>query len=70
VKRLGCGRVIPRGRYQAARAVSELRHLLGDPAYAARADTLAEGIRRESGLTQACDALEEQAASPFTAIPK
>ena len=70
VKRLGCGRVIPRGRYQAARAVSELRHLLGDPAYAARADTLAEGIRRESGLTQACEALEEQAASPFTAIPK
>jgi len=70
VKRLGCGRVIPRARYQPTRAVSELRHLLGNPEYAARAGTLAEAIRREGGLTPACNALEEQAASPFTATPK
>jgi rhamnosyltransferase subunit B len=69
VKRLGCGRVIPRARYQATRAVNELRHLLGNPAYAARAHALADSIRREGGLAPACDALEEQAVGPFTAIP-
>src|SRR5580765_3772156 len=58
VARLGCGRVLPRPRYTAATAITELQALLNDRRYAERAAEVGEIVRQENGTTVAVDALE------------
>jgi UDP:flavonoid glycosyltransferase YjiC (YdhE family) len=59
--RLGIARTIERPQYRADRAAAELERLLHDPAYAARAEAVATGVRRERGASIAADALERLA---------
>jgi rhamnosyltransferase subunit B len=59
--RLGVARVIPRSKYQPRRVLKELRRLLDDPSYRARARILGAQVRAEDGLARACDALEKHA---------
>src|SRR4029077_16051972 len=49
VARRGCGRVLPRPRYNAETAIQELRRLLDDPSYAAAAAQVSEIVRAEQG---------------------
>lgn len=58
VVRLGCGRTIPRPRYTVATAITELRALLNDQSYAARAAEIGEVVRQENGASVAADAIE------------
>jgi rhamnosyltransferase subunit B len=58
VTRLGIARTISRRRYNPARAVAELRHLLDRPAYSHRASEVGGQVRKEDGVRTACDALE------------
>ena len=58
VRRLGIARTIPRSRYNADRAAQELAILLTTPSYADQARKVGEGIRQETGVQTACDALE------------
>jgi rhamnosyltransferase subunit B len=66
VVRLGIARKISRHRYNPARAATELRHLLDNPAYSQRASQVGEQLQREDGVRAACDALDRllQAAQP------
>jgi UDP:flavonoid glycosyltransferase YjiC (YdhE family) len=57
--RLGCGRVLARGEYKAARAAKELRAILGDESYKTRAAEVGRRVRAENGTVAACDAIEE-----------
>jgi len=64
--RLGVARTIPAQRYSARRAERELRYVLDDPAYVARAQAVGAQVREENGAARACKAIEEvlrQAAS-------
>jgi UDP:flavonoid glycosyltransferase YjiC (YdhE family) len=56
--RLGVARTIPPAKYRAPRVAAELRELLDNPAYAARAQSVAAEICKEDGAKAACDALE------------
>lgn len=58
LERLGTSRTIPRSRYTAARAVTELRELLGNPKYTRKAEEAGRIVRAEDGVTAACDAIE------------
>ncbi|HZI20234.1 MAG TPA: nucleotide disphospho-sugar-binding domain-containing protein [Pyrinomonadaceae bacterium] len=58
VARGGCGRVLPRRRYDARRAERELRALLGDESYARRAARAGRVVRDEDGAVAAVDAIE------------
>ena len=58
VARLGCGRVLPRPRYNAKSAVTELQALLDDARYAERAAEVAEVVGQENGARAAADAIE------------
>jgi rhamnosyltransferase subunit B len=58
LRRLGVARTIPGHRYSAARAITELRHLLDDPSYSRRASEVGQQVSREDGVRVACDALE------------
>jgi UDP:flavonoid glycosyltransferase YjiC (YdhE family) len=62
-QRLGVSRTIPREKYTAGRAASELHTLLRDPItaprYAAAAKEAAVQIEKENGTLTACDALED-----------
>ncbi|HWN40570.1 MAG TPA: glycosyltransferase, partial [Thermoanaerobaculia bacterium] len=58
LERLGTSRTIPRNRYTAARAVTELRELLGNPNYARKAAEAGRIVQAEDGVTAACDAIE------------
>jgi rhamnosyltransferase subunit B len=60
VERLGASRTIPRSQYTAARVVRELRELLNNPKYAAKAAEIGKIIRSENGVSVACDAIEQQ----------
>lgn len=62
VVRLGVARQIPRGRYCAARAAREVRKLLEDPRYAAKAAEAGRRIQAEDGVSAACDAIEQRLA--------
>lgn len=64
--RMGASRTIARHDYSAARVTRELRSLLSDPRYAARAKTISKQIRAEDGLKRACDALERHATGDFS----
>ncbi len=56
--RLGIARTIDRNRYEPRRIAAELRLLLEDPAYSQRAAEIATKVRKEDGVTVACNALE------------
>ena len=58
LQRLGVARAIPRKHYTARRAYSELKPLLTDPAYAAKAAGAARRIAAENGVQSACNAIE------------
>jgi rhamnosyltransferase subunit B len=63
LERTGSSRTIKRRDYSAERAESELRTLLGDPRYTARARAIGAQIGRQDGIANACDALERMAAA-------
>jgi UDP:flavonoid glycosyltransferase YjiC (YdhE family) len=56
--RRGLARALPRSAYTPARVAAELGRLLGDPAYARRAQAVREKILQDDGVRVACDALE------------
>lgn len=56
--RLGVARTLYPSRYRAPRVAVELRALLDDPGYAARAAAVGARVRAEDGVAAACDALE------------
>jgi len=60
VERLGTSRTIPRKQYSAVRVANELRELLDNPKYAAKAAEIARIIQVENGVGVACDAIEKQ----------
>lgn len=59
VARLGCGRVLPRHKYNAASATQELRAILSDESYKTRAAEIGRRVQAENGAVAACDAIEE-----------
>ncbi|MEW5926502.1 MAG: nucleotide disphospho-sugar-binding domain-containing protein [Gemmatimonadota bacterium] len=63
VERLGVSRTLRPRRYTAARVGENLGILLRDGACRARAEAVAERVRREDGARAACDALEEVLAA-------
>ena len=58
VVRLGVGRTLRRGQYRHRRVARELRLLLEQPGYAARAASMGMAIGAEDGAGRACDVLE------------
>lgn len=58
LRRAGVSETIPRHRYRGPRAAAVLKRLLDDPARRARAEGLAQRVRREDGAVAAADALE------------
>lgn len=58
IVRLGCGRTLPRPRYNAQSAVRELGILLDDRSYAEAAAKVGEGVREENGARAAADEIE------------
>jgi len=58
VETLGIARVLARERYSADRVAGHLEALLRQPEYAERAQAIGNGIRNETGLLAACQALE------------
>ncbi|HKO97876.1 MAG TPA: nucleotide disphospho-sugar-binding domain-containing protein [Pyrinomonadaceae bacterium] len=59
VVRSGCGRSLPRPRYNAATATTELKALLGNPEYFANAEKIGAQVQSENGAARAADAIEE-----------
>jgi hypothetical protein len=59
VERLGISRTIPRKQYSAVRVIKQLRELLGNPNYAAKAAEIGSIIQAENGLGVARDAIEQ-----------
>jgi UDP:flavonoid glycosyltransferase YjiC (YdhE family) len=60
VERLGTSRTIPRKQYSASRATKELRELLNNPRYTARAAEIGRIVQAENGVRVACDEIEKQ----------
>jgi UDP:flavonoid glycosyltransferase YjiC (YdhE family) len=58
VARLGCGRVLPRPRYNAETVTHELEMLLGNPSYSEAAAKVADIVRAEQGAVAAVDEIE------------
>jgi UDP:flavonoid glycosyltransferase YjiC (YdhE family) len=58
VARLGCGRVLPRPRYNAETATRELKMLLDDSSYSEAAAKVSEIVRAERGAVVAVDEIE------------
>jgi UDP:flavonoid glycosyltransferase YjiC (YdhE family) len=58
VARLGCGRVLPRPRYNAETATRELKRLLDDSSYSEAAAKVSEIVRAERGAVVAVDEIE------------
>jgi UDP:flavonoid glycosyltransferase YjiC (YdhE family) len=59
VERLGCGRVLPRPRYNAKSAVRELRMLFDDASHEERAAEVGRVVREEQGARVAVDEIEK-----------
>ena len=59
VTRLGIGRKLLRKRFTSENLVRELQILLNDEQYARTAARIGEAVRRENGVSNACDALEK-----------
>jgi rhamnosyltransferase subunit B len=55
--RLGVARQIGRAHYRASRVAAELRKLLDDPRYAARAAEVGRQIQGEQGVSAACNSI-------------
>lgn len=70
VVRLGCGRYLPRPRYNAARVTKELRALLDNPDYASRANEVGKQVQAEKGARVAADAIEEVLTTNRTREPE
>ncbi len=60
VERLGTSRTISRKQYSASSAAKELRKLLDNPSYAAKATEIKRIIQLENGVCVACDQIEKQ----------
>jgi rhamnosyltransferase subunit B len=60
--RLGTARVLPRYRYTAERASQALHSLLEEPGWREAAWRMGEMVRREDGVSAACDAIEQVCA--------
>jgi UDP:flavonoid glycosyltransferase YjiC (YdhE family) len=58
VARAGCGRVLPRPRYNAETATRELRILIENPKYSEAAARIGELVRQERGAPVAADEIE------------
>ena len=58
-RRLGGSRTLYRQQYKGARVARELKKLLDEPQYAINARQVGEALRRENGVTTACDLIEE-----------
>ncbi len=58
IVRLGCGRMIPRPRYNRRTAVRELRRLLDEPGYRASAEKIGSIVGAEHGAEVAVDEIE------------
>lgn len=58
IERLGCGRILPRPRYNAESAIRELRVLLEKPSYSEAAAKVGEVVREENGARVAADEIE------------
>ena len=63
VARLGCGRILPRPRYNAESAIRELRTLLDDHSYSESAAKVGELVRAEHGARVAADEIEKVLSS-------
>ncbi len=59
VEKLGCGLTIQRDRYTAPSAAAELKRLLADESYAARARAIGQLIGAEDGVETACSAIQD-----------
>jgi UDP:flavonoid glycosyltransferase YjiC (YdhE family) len=59
VERLGCGRVLPRPRYNAESATRELRLLLEKSSYAEAAAKVGAVVREENGARVAAASIEK-----------
>jgi UDP:flavonoid glycosyltransferase YjiC (YdhE family) len=60
VERLGVARNVARNQYKAERVASELKELLGNPAYARNAREIGSRVRAESGAALAVDLILNQ----------
>lgn len=60
VVRLGAGKMIPRGKYRAARVARELHALLSGASYAGSAAWCAAELAKEDAVRTACEGLEAQ----------
>jgi len=60
VERLGTSRTIPRKQYSASRVVKELRELLDNSSYIAKATEIGRIIQAENGVFVACTQIEKQ----------
>jgi UDP:flavonoid glycosyltransferase YjiC (YdhE family) len=60
VERLGVARVVARNSYKAERVASELKELLGNPAYSRSAREIGSRVRSESGAALAADLILDQ----------
>jgi UDP:flavonoid glycosyltransferase YjiC (YdhE family) len=60
IEHLGTSRTIPRKQYLASRVAKELRELLENPNYAAKATEIGHIIQAENGVGVACNAIEKQ----------
>ncbi len=60
VARLGTSRTIERQHYAAARVAQELKKLLENPSYAAKAQEIGAILQPENGTDAACDAIIQQ----------
>ncbi len=60
VKRLGSSLTIPRQQYTAMKVAKQLRKLLKNPNYAAKAAEIGHIIQAENGDSVACDAIERK----------
>jgi rhamnosyltransferase subunit B len=58
VVRLGCGRMMPRPRFNSRTAIRELGALLDHASYGQRAAQVAEMVKRENGASLAVDEIE------------
>jgi UDP:flavonoid glycosyltransferase YjiC (YdhE family) len=58
VRRLGAGRVIPRGKYRVERVAKDLAILLANQSHTEAAKQAAREMARENGVRTACDGLD------------
>ncbi len=63
IVRLGCGRALPRPRFNAETGARELSRLLDNPSYLDHAVQLAEVVHQERGASVAADEIEKVLAS-------